>query len=751
MLGNFFKPKWLHKDANVRIQAIASLAGDSVELIKLAQTDPDNNVRMEAVLRLSHLPTLVQLGHSAGSIGERAKQRVIGLAATDHRHDHQLADVFVWLQSNPALLRSIARDAMRHLNLRRHALEALNDQELLFDIALNDQSKEVQYLAASRISNLEQLKLLDTKHGKANKRLRQFIKEQLDQEQQRQQQQQYIHQLLNETSTLGQMGSWGQEKTRARVLGQRWKALLPSSITADQQQQFAQTLADFHQRLTAYETEQAQAAALQAQREAEAAAKRAEAQRLAEQAQAEAQARQEKEQQAQAEERRKRKEQQAQQTQRLQILRDGLQTLEQQLENEQYSEAIEQHRLFTQQLKESSGVPAADMAYFNRRVQMLTPYIRELQDWRRWGTDQVRKQLIETAENLREDDNIDPATRAKRVQSLRTEWRKLSHLEPNQPHALWKTFDSTVSAAYEPSKQHFIEQAQQRQTNLAARHEICTALEHLHTSTDWQNATWREVQVQTNQLRKQWKDAGTVSHKDWETVNQRFNTAMDALEAQFKAERARNWQAREQLVEQAQALLDEPNTEHAIEQVKALQGSWKITLASRHSDEQQLWKRFREPIDALFARAREERQQKRDAQHAQQAENVRLEAEKRHKERERRQQELAELAALATQSDTDKQLDADEATQTQHQAQGELLCMQMEILLDLETPAVFQKARMEYQIAQMRDAMCSPKTQIPPQTQALELLKQWYTLGSMSADAFASQTARIDAIRQAMQ
>ena len=750
MLGNFFKPKWQHKDANVRIQAITSLAGDSVELIKLAQTDPDSGVRMEAVIRLTHLPTLIQLGHTSGSIGERARQRVIGLAATEHRHDHQLADVFAWLQSNPALLRSIARDTMRHIALRRHALEIVNDPELLFDIALNDASKEVQFLAASRLQSVEQLKTLDAKHGKTNKRLRQFVKEQLELEQRQQQQLQQINQLLAETNTLGQMGSWGQEKTRSRVLEQRWKALLPST-TADQQQQFVQTLADFRQRLTAYETEQAQAAALKAQREAEAAAKRAEAQRLAEQAQAEAQARQEKEQQAQAEERRKRKEQQAQQTQRLQILRDGLQTLEQQLENEQYSEAIEQHRLFIQQSKDSNDVPAADMAYFNRRIQMLTPYIRELQDWRRWGTDQVRKQLIETAENLREDDNIDPATRAKRVQSLRTEWRKLSHLEPSQQHTLWKTFDSTVSAAYEPSKQHFIEQAQQRQANLAARHEICAALEHLHASTDWQNATWREVQVQTNQLRKQWKDAGTVSHKDWETVNQRFNTAMDALEAQFKAERARNWQAREQLVEQAQALLDEPNTEHAIEQVKALQGSWKITLASRHSDEQQLWKRFREPIDALFARARDERQQKRDAQHAQQAENVRLEAEKRQKERERRQQELAELAALATQSDTNKQLDADEVTQAQHQTQGELLCMQMEILLDLETPAAFQKARMEYQIAQMRDAMCSPKTQTPPQTQALELLKQWYTLGSMSPDAFASQTARIDAIRQAMQ
>ena len=35
MLGNLFKPKWLHKDAKVRIQAVQGLAGDSVELIKL--------------------------------------------------------------------------------------------------------------------------------------------------------------------------------------------------------------------------------------------------------------------------------------------------------------------------------------------------------------------------------------------------------------------------------------------------------------------------------------------------------------------------------------------------------------------------------------------------------------------------------------------------------------------------------------------------------------------------------------------
>lgn len=749
MLGNFFKPKWLHKDANVRIQAMTSLAGDSVELIKLAQTDPDSGVRMEALLRLTHLPTLVQLGHAAGSIGERARQRVIALAATEHRHDHQLVDVFQWLQTNPGLLRSIARDAMRNINLRRHALELVNDQELLFDIAQNDTSKEVQFLAASRLSNLEQLKQLDTKHGKTNKRLRQFIKERLEQEQQRLQQQQQIAGLNAEAATLGQASSWEQEKTRSRVLEQRWKAL-QHLTSAEQQQQFTQTLEQFRSRLAAYEMEQAQAAALKAQQEAEAQAKRAEAQRLAEQAQAEAQARQEREQQLQAEERRQRKQQQAQQTERLQQLRTDLQTLESHLENEHYSEAIEQHRLLTQRLKETSGLPTTDMAFFNRRIQMLTPYLRELQDWRRWGTDQVRKQLIETAEHLREDDGIDPTTRAQQVQALREEWRKLSHLEPGQQHALWKTFDSTVTAAYEPSKQHFVEQAQQREANLEARHQVCAALEALHTDTNWQNAAWRELQVQVNNLRKQWKDAGTVSHKNWGAVNDRFNAAMDALEAQFKAERARNWQAREQLVAQAKALLDDPNTEQAIEQIKALQATWQITLASRHSDEQNLWKQFREPIDALFARSREERQQKRETQNAQQVENARLEAEKQQRERERRQQKLAALTALAEQSASNKQAEGDATIQASNQAVGELLCMQLEILLNLETPAAFQKARMEYQIAQMRDAMCSPKETTNTPTQALNLLKQWYAIGSLSTESFASQTARIDAIRQAM-
>ena len=748
MLGKFFKPKWQSNDASVRLKALSSLASDSVELIRIAQSDPDSDVRMEAITRLSHLPTLVQLGHTPGSIGERSRQRVIGLAATDYHHDTLLADVFHWLQ-NPALLRSIARDSLRGIKLRHHAIDKLDDQELLFNIASNDPSKEIQYITAKRITDLDKLKALETLHGKNNKRLRQLLKERQEVEQQHQQQQAAIDNLCVEAENLGKTSTWEQDKTRAKVLEQRWLKLAKDANDT-QQQRFQQALAHFQQQLSAWEIEYAQRAQQLAAQAAEQARLQTEAQQQAELAAQAVREQQEREQQAQAEERKRRQQQQAQQTETLQKLHDALKKLEEHLEAEQYGEAIESHKTLSIELKNATGLPGKDLAFFQRRLQALAPVLRELQDWRRWGTDQVRKQLIETAEHLRTDDELDPQERAKKIHSLREEWRKLSQMEPGQQRTLWKAFDSNATAAYEPSKQYFEEQAQQREAHLEQRTAICTQLETLHSATDWANVDWRSLQAEMNQLRKQWKDAGTVSHKVWKSVNERFNAAMDALEIHFKAERARNWQERTQLLEQAKALLDMPDTAQAIEQAKALQTQWQITLTSRPSDEQRLWKQFREPMDALFARARDERQQQQQERNTQLAEEARKTDEQRQRERERQQQHLVELNTLAEQSISKKQAETTADAQIANRTTGEFLCLQLEILLGLETPADFQQARLKYQVAQLSETMRSRKEAHQPADHALPLLKQWYALGGMPANALASQTARIEKVREVL-
>ncbi|MEZ5453810.1 MAG: DUF349 domain-containing protein [Thiothrix sp.] len=846
MLGNFFKPKWQHADATVRIQALDTLAGDSIELIRLAQTDPHSAVRMEAVVRLTHLPTLVQLGHSPGSIGERARQRLVGLASTDHHHDHLLADVFHWL-NNPALLRSIARDPTRGVKLRHQAIGVIADQELLFSIASNDTSREIQYLAAQHLDDIEKLKELEKTHGKNNKRLRQLIKERLEQEQQQQQRQADIEKLCAEAENLGKNSSWEQDKTRLKVMQQSWRSL-SRNASETQQQRFANAGEAFNQRLAAHEQQEASlrplrdqhqqllAAAsellrqlqhtpeqlslgrldatlvgLQQQWDQQGKLPAAEQDKLdtiwAQRQQEISHLRNAMAEDLQALETLTRlnaavdnlknrqqpihskdiltlqsewtgskrprtlrnslgeleqqfhrsistlnsrlEKQKRQQENALQELRASLKKLEGHLETEQYGEAIEIHKALTVDLKETD-LPGKDLAFFQRRLQMLTPFLREIQDWRRWGTDQARRQLIETAEHLREEDEIDPQERARKIQGLREEWRKLAQMEPAQQRLLWKTFDSTVSAAYEPSKQYFAEQGQQRDANLKQRQTICNELETLDSTTDWDNADWRALQAQANQLRKQWKDAGAVSHKAWGSINTRFKAAMDALETHFKVERTRNWQEREQLVMQARALLESADTSQAIEQAKALQAAWQITLGSRPSDEQRLWKQFREPMDTLFARARDERQQQQQERDARAAEEIRQADAKRQQELERQQQQLTELDNFAAQSLLNKQVETSTNEQIANRSNGELLCLQLEILLGVETPAEFQQSRMKYQVAQLPQAMLSRQQQHDPALDALPLLKQWYALGGIPEAALANQTARIERIRQAL-
>ncbi|HPY42022.1 MAG TPA: DUF349 domain-containing protein, partial [Thiolinea sp.] len=349
--------------------------------------------------------------------------------------------------------------------------------------------------------------------------------------------------------------------------------------------------------------------------------------------------------------------------------------------------------------------------------------------------------------------------------------------------------------------QYFAEQATEREAHLQDRERVCAALEALHSETAWEQADWHAVQTAMNQQRKAWKACGTVGHKEWKQINQRFNDAMDALEAKLSAERTQNWAVREGLVAQATALLEQEDIPAATEQAKALQANWKITVAARPKDEQALWKQFRAPIDELFVRLKASRQSQRSetdlrieqkeaicaqlealqsltaeefAQASKQAEGLRQsfnairdlpkpiwqKLEERFQRAEqalqtkrtqiRWQAKLAELDQLAHQSQLSKQAaETDEVLQA-NQVEGENLCLQLEILMDVPTPEEFRQARLQYQVAHMSDSMRGLKESGDIRAQALQLLKAWYQLAAMPPEALSSQQARIETVRQAV-
>ncbi|MEZ5538096.1 MAG: DUF349 domain-containing protein [Thiolinea sp.] len=903
MLGRLFKPKWQHSNARIRMQALATLASDSPELIQLAQNDPNTGVRLEAIGYLSDFPTLIQMGKRADALGERARARVLDLAVRDNSHDAALVEVFDWLTENPALLESIARDDQRSAELRKLAIAGLNDENLLFRIASEDVSKELQYLAASRLHDPEKLKSLEKTQGRNNKRLRQLLKERMALQQEQQEQREQLESLVTDLEKLGNSGHWAQEKTQHKVLQQRWLKLHEAvDVPADIEKRYRDAETVFLARLEKYETRQAELEPLRAVF-AEYLQEAGELLQTLEQQpglmtlrsvdlQLEqwqerwvtAQPLPDEDEQAELNQRWmdiyvaltdrrdelsgdleaieslqdccqraerlrdgkrflqarqltalqsewvkiKRPQQMrdeiselegrfhqlmdslnarllresAEREQKVQEIQVKLDQMEADLDQEKYGEAVDIHRSVTLCLKELGDLPAGDKARIEQRLRAAAPMVMEFKDWRRWGTDQAREHLIETAQRLENDVSMDPAQRAREIKALREEWRKLAQMEPGQQRKQWKDFDRKVTAAYEPSKQHFAEQAKQRAEHLRQREVICGQLEAMKTETDWAAETldWKAEHAKINELRKAWKKCGTVSHKDWKAINKRFNAAIDGLDEHLQVERERNFRERQRLAAQSVALAEIEDVQQAVAEARDLQSDWQITIPSRPGDEQKLWKQFRSPIDAVFKRLKDERDSQRTEadERIQQKDDlcIRLESllqlsddefvtaahelsglrqsfdaisdiprtvnrklEERFGSAEQavlnrleqigRAKRLAELDLLAEQSARDKAAAGnDPAAEAMAQAEGETLCLQMEILLNLPTPPEFQQARMEYQVAQMRDAMRSRNDNVDVREQGLALLADWYRLGAMPAAALTQQQARIGLIRQ---
>lgn len=908
MLGGLFKPKWQHKDAKVRIQALTELAGDSKELIQLAESDADTGVRLEAISRLTDIPTLIPLGQRTDNIGERARSRIIITACKHPGHDDKLTNVFDWLSDNPTLMKCLARDQERSGSLRKQAIATLDDDALLTTIAEQDSQLDIQVAAIQNIHNLTKLKQLEKTHGRANKRLRQQLKERITHEQARQDKHAELEKLCGELENLGANKQWEQDKTRLRVLQQSWQQN-ETHITPELEKRFRKAEKAFQVLLQAYEDEAAQwqpirdaLSALNSEADqllttlndtpeqltstqidetlAQLTSRWQEQKPLPDAIQSDydkpwqavlqriskrrnaladdlrhletlkniaqrATALKNSDKALQAKQVLKLQsdwsntpspqslrdpanelEQQFHQTintlnhrlekenssrdERAKQMREHVQQLEQHIEAEQYGEAINLYQVLKPLQQDKHALAHKDQQFLQKRLQTLAPQLHEAQDWRRWGTDKAREHLIETAEHLQRDESIEPKERAKQIKALREEWRKLAKMEPGRQKQLWKEFDEKVTAAYEPSKQHFAEQAQQRQNNLQQREALCVQLEQMATDTDWANLpdsdAWKAVHNDIGQLRKQWKQCGSVSHKQWNSINQRFNDALKALDTKLDVERQRNWRHREQLVQAATDLLEHEDVQAATQEAKNLQSEWHITIPARPTDEQRLWKAFRAPIDELFNRLKETRntqrsetdqriqektalceqaeqlaesaldtdhtadsdaltkefktltqafnalqdipktvQRKLDERFQTASQNIRNKQQQlQHQQQLSALDEMAANAATPTENDATDTPDADQLRQQQT---GEKLCLQLEILLNLETPADFRQARMEYQVAQLSEAMSSRENNGDTFTQALQLLEQWYLLAAMPAEAHTAQQERITVIR----
>ena len=155
--------------------------------------------------------------------------------------------------------------------------------------------------------------------------------------------------------------------------------------------------------------------------------------------------------------------------------------LRQSLSDGQLKECISQYEKCQAKLRKLSeiGFKSKKLTNLQKTINGLYFGVRELKDWRHWGMDQARLDLIEKLKKLQnfQGDPRDLHIQIKEIRELWNSWNQTGDF-PNR--TLREKYTSAYEEAFKPCKKYFKEQKKQRKTNKNLRKEICVQLEEAY-------------------------------------------------------------------------------------------------------------------------------------------------------------------------------------------------------------------------------------------------------------------------------
>ena len=236
---------------------------------------------------------------------------------------------------------------------------------------------------------------------------------------------------------------------------------------------------------------------------------------------------------------------------------------------------------------------------------VLGPKVQELRDadeWQRWANLQVQEELCKEMDALKNEANLEVASR--KMRDLQQRWKQVALAPRAQGEAMWRRFKTAQDEVFTRTSAHMAAQNAERQTNLEKKVALSERAEALADSTDWVK-TATEIQ----KLQAEWKTIGPVTRGHEKAVWERFRAACDRFFTRRqedlkkrKDDWAVNLARKEALCEQAEALADSTEWDSAATQLKQLQAEWKTIGPVRKSKSEAVWQRFRAACDRFFDR-----------------------------------------------------------------------------------------------------------------------------------------------------
>lgn len=262
-----------------------------------------------------------------------------------------------------------------------------------------------------------------------------------------------------------------------------------------------------------------------------------------------------------------------------------------------------------------SGLETNVPEHLKNKVEALDSDIQKLIDWQAYAVLPKKDALIKSMTKLVGADLLPEALAAK-IKKLQEEWRELkqSGLDKDgqdKNDALWEDFKTQADLAYEPCREYFQDLSSIRKENLEKRKALVANLEEFDSQYDWENADWKTVEKVIRTARSELHGYVPVDRSENKRVLESFDKMMDIIQSKLNGEREKNKLAKEQLILQAEKLLEISEMQQAIDAAKRLQAQWKKIGPCHYRDSEALWKTFRASCDLVFERKSKEDDEQR--------------------------------------------------------------------------------------------------------------------------------------------
>lgn len=231
---NAFKPKWQHKNSNVRIEAIEhelnnELAEDKDALITLLNNDEVELVRRAALLKLNSFSDYLQASrdNSHKKIKEFAQKQVIKILLGEHSIIATDAEKKQFLSSNPknSLLEQWLF-AEQDVALIKAIYEQIGKPHLLTRLFIHSQNKKIQTYLLEQVNDIVSLEKLSKKN--INAEISKSISDKITRLQLDAQKPKLIHKniqlLLSKLLALKEQSNYETVVTKRQQLSAQWQA-----------------------------------------------------------------------------------------------------------------------------------------------------------------------------------------------------------------------------------------------------------------------------------------------------------------------------------------------------------------------------------------------------------------------------------------------------------------------------------------------------------------------------------------------